>query len=762
LILGNISAIIRSMSADTHDLPPPVFPDAAKLPRAAVAALWAGVTIATSITVFTAFILIFGDDQSFPGRRNLVYLLLANLVILGGLAGLVGFRVSRRFAGRKYGEPAPRLHLRFIAMFSLAAAAPAILMALFLGGVLTRGVEYWFGERVSIVVESAAETARTIVEQQADEALNEIQLMAFDISQADPIAAFSSDPVTYNSYFRRQAIVRGFRSAYLVDGDGEILSRVEDANAPPYTPPSERLYELARDGDLGVSDPDQIADGVPALRALLLLAAYDDAFLYVTLDVDLSLLQRAQSALDDYRSATESEAETRLVFILVYLETAILILLGAIWLALSAATRVVRPVSGLVRAAEEVRRGNLDTRVEVKREDDEIATLGRAFNRMTRQLRGQRRELVMAHTQSERRRAFTEAVLSGVSAGVIGLDDDDTITLANRPACDLLGRTEAELVGQKLAHVSPELESIAMQARQRPGEIAATQIELSEDEERPISLNVRAGLDADAGLILTFDDVSRLVAAQRSAAWRDVARRIAHEIKNPLTPIQLSAERLQRRYRKQIAQDDVETFDRCVSTIVRQVSDIGRMVDEFSSFARMPQPKIESVELKDLIRNVVFAQRVASPAIEIDFDEPDNDLYADCDDRLAAQALTNIVKNASESVAARMETETAKNAVGQIRVSLTEADGFAEITITDNGLGWPLANRERLTEPYMTTREKGTGLGLAIVKRVMEDHGGRLELDQPDDGVGAVVRMKFPLSGRNGPNIAKQSKNAQV
>ncbi|WP_421786610.1 ATP-binding protein [Hyphobacterium sp.] len=750
------------MSADTIDNTPQTHGEPLSLPRGLALGLWAGVAISLTLIVYTASILIFGDDQTFPGRRNLIFLLIGNLVVLLALAALVGYRVARRFAGRKYGEPAPRLHLRFVAMFSLAAAAPAILMALFLGGVLTRGVEYWFGERVNTVVESAASTARSIVEQQANEALREVTLMAGDISDPEAIAAFSDDRPTYDVYFRRQAIIRGFDSAYLVDGEGGIRTRAERANAPPFVPPSDRLFELARGGDLGVSDPDQLAANDPALRALLLLPAYSDTFLYVTLDIDLTLLQRAQAALDDYRAATQSEAETRLVFVLVYIETAILILLGAIWLALSAANRVVRPVSSLVRAAEQVRQGNLEARVEVKREDDEIATLGRAFNRMTRQLRGQRRELVMAHNQSERRRAFTEAVLSGVSAGVIGLDDQDNITLVNRPACDLLGRSEDDLIGKKLAGVSPELESVAIQARQRAGELAESQVELSEHEDHPISLNVRAGLDPEAGLIITFDDVSRLVAAQRSAAWRDVARRIAHEIKNPLTPIQLSAERLQRRYRKKIDDEDGETFDRCVETIVRQVSDIGRMVDEFSSFARMPQPKIERVELRELIRNVVFAQRVATPSISVEFDENASDIAAECDERLAAQALTNIVKNASESVISRAEGDAENDSPGRILVTLGTVDGFAEITITDNGLGWPISNRDRLTEPYMTTREKGTGLGLAIVKRVMEDHGGRLELDTPETGPGAIVRMKFPLSTEIGPDIASEAETAQV
>ncbi|WP_421791580.1 ATP-binding protein [Hyphobacterium sp.] len=750
------------MSAEALEHDTVIKPQKRAVPNGLILLLWAGVTVATAIIAFAAIVLIFGDDQTFPGRRNLIALLSANLVILLGLGGIVGYRVAIRFSGRRFGEPAPRLHLRFIAMFSLAAAAPAILMALFLGGVLTRGVEYWFGERVNTVVESAADTARAIVEQQADAALEEIQLMAFDLSQADPVAAFTDNTETYTSYFRRQVIIRGFRSAYLVDGNGVQLASAENTNAPAFIVPSDALYALARGGDLGVSDPDQLTGDEPALRALLLLPAYEDAFLYVTLDIDLSLLQRAQAALDDYRSATESEAESRLVFILLYIQTALLILLGAIWLALSAATRVVRPVSSLVTAAEEVRSGNLDVRVEVKREDDEIATLGRAFNRMTRQLRGQRRELLLANSQSEKRRAFTEAVLSGVSAGVIGLDDQDRITLVNRPACDLLGREQDQLVGQELAAASPELESVAIQARQRPGEIAESQVELSEDEERPISLNVRAGLDPDAGLIITFDDVSRLVAAQRSAAWRDVARRIAHEIKNPLTPIQLSAERLQRRYRKTINADDLPTFDRCVETIVRQVGDIGRMVDEFSSFARMPQPKIESVGLSEMIRNVVFAQRVASPSIEIDFKPPSEDVLAQCDERLASQALTNIVKNASESVIARMDADAGKGPSGRIELALVNRDDFATITIADNGLGWPQVNRERLTEPYMTTREKGTGLGLAIVKRVMEDHGGRLELDQPDEGPGAIVRLRFPIAGETGPEFASNPETAQA
>ncbi|MCW5723681.1 MAG: PAS domain-containing sensor histidine kinase [Maricaulaceae bacterium] len=713
--------------------------------RASSLFLTAGFALAVLVVAGAAFLTIAGAPAMAPGEPLLTILLLVNLGLILALAIVVGLKVARRFFDRRSGQPAPRLHLRFLAMFSIAAATPVVLVAVFLGGVLTRGVDYWFGERVSAVVDSAAAVARELVETRSSEALEQVGLMAFDLSDPGAVEGFASSRIQYVQYFRRQALARDFAAAYIVDRHGAVLARAEFRGEDEYIPPSERLYQLADSGDLGVSTPETADDGV--MRALYRLTAYDDAFLYVYLGVDYQILRRAEEAVVSYREAREREGQSRAFFILVYLEAAALVLLGAIWIAMSAATRIVRPVSNLVAAAERVRRGDLDARVEVRREDDEIGALGRAFNRMTRQLRGQRRELIASHAQSERRRAFTEAVLSGVSAGVIGIDEDGRITLVNRSAAALLQHDETELVGMRFVDAAPALEATAAEARRRPGEEAEAQTDLVREDGGTVNLSVRAVLDADAGLVLTFDDVTRLVAAQRNAAWRDVARRIAHEIKNPLTPIQLSAERLRRKYGKLAAEHDPETFERCTETIIRQVSDIGRMVDEFSSFARMPTPLVGPVEMGELVQETIFAHRVASPEIRFDYRRPEDAVIARCDPRLAAQALANILKNAGESVTARSDSEGAKAGAGLIVVSLSTVDGLACIEVTDNGLGWPTPDRNRLTEPYMTTREKGTGLGLAIVKRVMEDHGGRLELDTPPDGAqGAVVRLCFPLA----------------
>ena len=330
----------------------------------------------------------------------------------------------------------------------------------------------------------------------------------------------------------------------------------------------------------------------------------------------------------------------------------------------------------------------------------------------------------------------------------MGVDGQDRITLVNRSAVSLLSPETDDLIGVNIESLSPELYEIVVEARRRPGIIAEAQIDIQASDDQERHLSVRAAMDEEAGLIVTFDDVTRLVTAQRNAAWRDVARRIAHEIKNPLTPIQLSAERIKRKYRKDI-QADVEIFDRCTDTIVRQVADIGRMVDEFSSFARMPEPKVERVEMREMTQAAVFAQRVASANIDVSFEAENDKIYALCDARLSSQALANILKNAAESVSTRMESDVGTAKPGIIQTTLRTEHDFAVIEVQDNGLGWPVPNRERLTEPYMTTREKGTGLGLAIVKRVMEDHKGRLELDVPKEGHGAVVRLVFPLAGEN-------------
>ncbi|WP_270375840.1 sensor histidine kinase [Marinicauda sp. Alg238-R41] len=730
------------------------------LTRAGGRSLFAvGFALASIGLILLAFLSMSRDADE--NSRQLYALIFGNGALILVLLSAAGIRVVRKFMGRRFGEPAPRLHIRFIILFSVAAITPAVLTAGFNALVLGRGMEFWLGEPVNTLVESVADLGREQAPEELELARIQMRSMANDLSQGEAVEALRSNRIVYSAYLREQAIRRNFQAAYIVDSQSTILARAEAQNAPLFTAPSPRLFQILGDTEIAVSDPVTRDDAPDFVRLLLELPAYEDAYLYVVWYHDFSLLTQTEQATAAFRDAVAAEEQTRRLFFFVYVEAAMLILAGAIWLALSAANQVVAPVGRLVSAAERVRRGDLDARVEVAGNPDELAALGRAFNRMTRQLNSQRSTLLEVNAEAERRRAFIEAVLTGVSAGVIGVDSDGRITLMNRSAATLLGLEPGDVVGETVDTAAPVFAAVVEEAARRPSDIAERQIDLTGADGALVHLNARAALDDDGGMVITFDDVTRLVAAQRNAAWRDVARRIAHEIKNPLTPIQLSAERLRRKYRKDVDQTQVDVFDRCVDTIVRQVSDIGRMVDEFSTFARMPAPKMEVTDLNVVAEGAVFAQRVASPQIRISLQRPDDAVMVECDSRLATQSLANILKNAAESVSTRMESEAGKS-IGQMQVSVLVQDGFAIIEVKDDGLGWPSPDKARLTEPYMTTREKGTGLGLAIVRRVMEDHSGRLELhDRDDSQQGAVVRLAFPLLDNNG-SLPNRAESAQV
>jgi two-component system nitrogen regulation sensor histidine kinase NtrY len=442
-----------------------------------------------------------------------------------------------------------------------------------------------------------------------------------------------------------------------------------------------------------------------------------------------------------------------MVFMASYIETALLVLIGAIWLGMTTASRIAEPVARLVKAADRVAAGDLSARVDTGSAPEEINILSKSFNRMTDDLQQQQAALRSASMDAENRRQFIETVLSGVSAGVVGLDAGGRISAYNHQAAMLLDLPADAARGEALARVAPEFVEVVEEAG-RSGE-AEAEIDLMRGTETR-RLRVRAGGHAADGLVLTFDDITRLVAAQRNAAWKDVARRIAHEIKNPLTPIQLSAERLRRKYRKEIS-SDLETFDRCTDTIVRQVEDIGRMVDEFSAFARMPAPKFSACDPAELLRQAVFARRVAHPDIDIEIDVQADDSQIVCDERMVGQALTNVLKNAAEAVETRRHASA--QPPGRIVARLTSKDGQLAYEIEDNGVGLPARDRDRLTEPYVTTREKGTGLGLAIVKRILEDHGGGLALRDNPRGQGALVTLTLPC-GQAAPAVRSATTDA--
>ncbi|MDO9587280.1 MAG: HAMP domain-containing protein, partial [Brevundimonas sp.] len=528
--------------------------------------------------------------------------------------------------------------------------------------------------------------------------------------------------------------------------------------APPYFAPSREDLETAA---LGETAPIEITENPDAIRTLYPLSGYGDAYLYLVRPMQPGLMAQMRNAEDSivaYREARQSRERIQYAFALSYFETALLVLVGAIWLGMSAASAISAPIGRLVEAADRVAGGDLTARVDDNDGPGEIKTLSAAFNRMTGDLEAQQAALRAASEEATGRTRFIETVLSGVSAGVIGLDRRRRVSAINDSAVELLTIRDPEIIGRPLGDVSPELSELAARAEAHIEE----EIDVSlEGETRRLRVRIEGGVGGE--MVLTFDDITRLVTAQRNAAWRDVARRIAHEIKNPLTPIQLSAERLRRRYRSQVV-DDVEVFDRCTETIIRQVGDIGRMVDEFSSFARMPAPRFTAVDPAELLREAVFAQRVAEADIEVELIEPLPKVVLRADRPMIGQALTNILKNAGEAVVARRaiaprDGDGERNGVS---ARLVVDDETATFIIEDDGMGLPAKDRDRLTEPYVTTREKGTGLGLAIVKRICEEHGGELKLADAETLTGARVCLVFPLKSQPKSTGAAGTRDAKA
>ena len=695
-----------------------------------------GYAVATLLTTASVYLSTRspGAGHFGPASHVILAVVLGNLALIFALAAAVGWQVARmlREQGR---NAAQRLHVRFVVMFALAAVLPAIVVALFFGALVTRGVEHWFSKRVSTVVENSATVARSYLNEQTNTLAGDLQAMATDLNRDEPV--FRSSPMTFGRILEGQAAARPFPAAYVVDHEGRILASAEDDNAPPFLAPPPQALKSVDGGDVAEKTFEQAA----LIRGLYKLKAYEDAYLYVVRRVEPGIfnnLTAASGALRDYREAEANRRQVQAIFLLTYLETVLLVVVGSVWLGMGAANAISAPVARLVAAAHRVSAGDLTARVETHNAPEELAVLSRAFNRMTHDLQSQQMALKAASIEAESRREFIETVLAGVSAGVIGLDSDGRISAANQQAHALLG-LRAEPLGQPLAEAAPELGPIAAAVARTRGDAEEELDVVREGETR--RLRVRASGAPEGGLVLTFDDITRLVTAQRSAAWRDVARRIAHEIKNPLTPIQLSAERLRRKYRKEI-DSDLEIFDRCTETIIRQVGDIGRMVDEFSAFARMPAPKFEPHSANELLRQAVFGERVRDADTTIELTEPADEIALMCDGRMVAQALTNLLKNAGEAISTRRQHEPGLK--GRIIARLVSDERGVAFEVEDNGVGLPSSGREQLTEPYVTTREKGTGLGLAIVKRIQEEHGGELLLLDAENRPGARALLRFP------------------
>ncbi|MFL1461315.1 ATP-binding protein [Roseococcus sp. DSY-14] len=700
-----------------------------------------GVTLGLAIGALfmgvATFVLLSDGSPLGPTRPGqVVGIVLVNLAVILLLVASLAGRLVRVWVERRRGAAGSRLHTRLVLLFSVVAVVPAMLMAGFAALFFNLGIQAWFSDRVRTALEASLSASRAYLEEHQNNIRADALAMANDLNRATVLLPDQS--LAFARVVATQAGIRGLTEAVVFEPIlGRIVAHAGMTAQFTLSPPPAWAIETAKEGEVAVVTGDE--EG--RVRAVIALAQPSGLLMMIGRPVDGSVLehmQRTEAAVTAYQALDRNREGLQVTFVLIFAIGALLVLLAAVLIGLLLANQLAGPISRLITAAERVRGGDLSVRVEEGDADDEVGSLSRAFNRMTNQLAAQRSELMEAYRQIEERQVFTEAVLGGVSAGVIGLDAEKRINLPNRSASQLLGLDLEGALGRPLAELVPEFAPLLA------GTGGTREIKVGPPTERR-TLLARLSPEMEGGWVLTFDDISALLVAQRQAAWADVARRIAHEIKNPLTPIQLSAERLKRRYLKQIT-DDPDTFRACTDTIVRQVGDIGRMVDEFSAFARMPQPVMRPEELGRLVREALVLQQAARPEIAFETRLPPLEVHALCDRRLMTQALTNLVQNAADAIAMRAAQEEAPaHPLGRIRVALEMAGGMICVSVEDDGVGLPEGEeRERLTEPYVTHKTKGTGLGLAIVKKIMEDHGGRVALRDAPGGRGARAELLLP------------------
>ncbi len=697
--------------------------------------------VASAGAGIATYVVLTGSPPFGPDPGTVLILLVIDLILLLLLGIVVAWRIVAVWTARRRGYAGSRLHVRLVLLFGLVAATPAVIMAVFSALFFDLGIQAWFSERVRTALVESVAVAEAYLQEHQQAIRADVLAMAYDVSNEGP--TLLGNPKRFVQIVNTQTALRSLSEAVVFDGMGRVLARGGLSFSLEFEPVPGWALEQARNGEVAILT-GQSDDRV---RALVRLDRFFDTYLYVGRPIDpkvLNHMERTQRAVRAYEKLEGERSGLQVTFAMIFVLVALLLLLAAIWVGLAFANQLARPISNLVAAAERVRAGDLTARVDEGPREDELGSLSRAFNRMTDQLENQRGELVEANRQLDMRRRFSEAVLSGVSAGVIGLDQKGRINLPNRSASELLSIDFDQLIGKELAKVVPEMGELLAKACSRPDRLMEAQINLSAGRRvRTLFVRIAAEqVDSEIkGFVVTFDDVTELLSAQRKAAWADVAQHIAHEIKNPLTPIQLSAERLKRKYLSQI-KSDPETFTTCTDTIVRQVDDIGRLVDEFSSFARMPAPVMTEEDLGELCHQSVFLQRGAHPEIEFDCALPDEPVRVVCDGHQIGQVLTNLLQNAAESIEGRSPPRNGELAPGHVAVRILPEGERIVVEVDDNGRGLPRDVRERLTEPYVTTRLKGTGLGLAIAKKIMEDHRGELLLEDREGG-GARVSLIF-------------------
>src|SRR6202162_5864741 len=699
------------------------------------------------LSAFLTFVVLTGLTPIAPTREVVVSFMLINGATILVLVGIIVREVWQMVQARRRGRAAARLHVQIVSLFSVIAVLPAVLVVIVANVTIDAGLDTAMSGATREVIQNSQIVANAYLYEHAELIRGDILGMANDIAHARPL--FDQDRGTFRQLLTGSAASRNLPGAMLIDKDRNVLESAPTGISLAFTTPAPEFLNNVDENEPQIA----VFPEANYVAAVVRLRAFNDTFLYVARLLDprvVAQLRQTEASVAEYAEIESRRLGIQVNFALMFAVIALTILMASVLIGLNFANWLVAPIRRLMDAANTVSTGDLHVQVPVHRSEGDLAQLGETFNKMTQELRSQRDELVNASDLIDSRRRFIEAVLSSASAGIIGVDASGSVGILNRSAEKLIGHAESETLGHPLSDVLPELDDMMKTAREGTQRLVQGQITILRDgHERNLSVRVRAQQTSQSrdSYIITLDDITELVSAQRPSAWADVARRIAHEIKNPLTPIQLSAERIRRKFGKVITEDKA-IFEQCTDTIVRQVDDIRRMVDEFSRFARMPKPVIEGEDVADTVRQAVFLMRVGHPDVDIEADVKEEPLRAKFDRRLISQALTNIIKNAAEAIEAVPAEELKR---GRIDVIAAREKDDIVIDVIDNGIGLPKVSRARLLEPYVTTREKGTGLGLAIVGRVLEDHGGRIELNDASDirpgARGAWMRLRFAVSG---------------
>jgi two-component system nitrogen regulation sensor histidine kinase NtrY len=702
------------------------------------------------VSAFLTFVVLTGLTPIEPTPDVVRSFLLINAGTILLLVGIIVREVWQMVQARRRGRAAARLHVQIVSLFSVIAVLPAVLVSIVANVTIERGLDRLFSGPTREVIQNSLIIARAYMQEHAQLIRGDILGTASDIARARPL--YDQDRRSFNELLTASAAARNLPGAMIIDKETTPQVWAETGIQLTYSPPAPEFLNNVNENEPEIAVlPEQ-----NYVAAVIRLRSFNDMFLYVARPLDprvVAQLKQTETSVAEYAQVEARRLGIQVAFALMFAVIALTILMASVLIGLNFANWLVAPIRRLMNAAQTVSTGELNVQVPVHKSEGDLAQLGETFNKMTQELRMQRDELVNASDLIDSRRRFIEAVLSSASAGIVGVDASGSVGILNRSAEKLIGHAESETLDRPLLDVLPELDEMMKSAREGSQRLVQGQITILRDgNERNLSVRVSAEQTNQKrdSYIITLDDITELVSAQRTSAWGDVARRIAHEIKNPLTPIQLSAERIRRKFGKTITEEkDKTVFDQCTDTIVRQVDDIRRMVDEFSRFARMPKPVIEGEDVADTLRQAVFLMKVAHPEIDIEVDLKEDPLRAQFDRRLISQALTNIIKNATEAIEAVPAEELGK---GRIDVVAAREKDDIVIDVIDNGIGLPKVARARLLEPYVTTREKGTGLGLAIVGRVLEDHGGRIELKDASDfrpgQRGAWMRLRFAISGR--------------